>query len=136
MSARYALRSTVEAFPAADGAIYFLRGGTDAEHVLEEPTAAERELLDLLHEPRTVGELQDALGAEVEGLVGELEALGLVEQADAALDLPPEALARYDRQLPYFMDVTQSAAATAEAQRRLMEATVAVVGTGALGSWT
>lgn len=132
----YALRETVEAFPAGDGAIYFLRGGTHAEHVLDEPTALDRRLLELLHEPRTRGELLEAAGpgagsgSAVDELLGALDALGLLDTAGAAPPagpLPPAELERYGRQLPYL---------GIDGQRRLRRATVVLIGVGALGTWT
>jgi bacteriocin biosynthesis cyclodehydratase domain-containing protein len=148
----YALRDMVEAFPAADGAIYFLRGGTHAEHVLDEPTDLDRRVLELLHRPSTRGELlaaaPGATEAELDELLGALDELGLLDTvsgdaAPPAAPLDAEALARYDRQLPYLASAgaasgaaSAGAASGAEAQRRLLEATVAIVGCGALGSWT
>ncbi len=135
----YVLRDMVEAFPAADGAIYFLSGGTHAEHVLEEPTALERRVLELLHAPRTraelVGDPREA-GA-VDDLLAELDELGLLEaRADGSATplLTQEAAERYDRQLGYFARVSR--ARGQETQRRLLGATVAIIGCGALGSWT
>ena len=138
----YALRDLVEAFPASDGAIYFLRGGTHAEHVIEEPTELDRRLLELLHRPRRRAELLAEAGAaredELDELLGALDALGLLEAEAAAVPaagpLDAEAAARYDRQLPYF--AAEGRGSGEEAQRRLMDATVAIVGCGALGSWT
>ncbi len=136
----YCLSDMVEAFPASDGHIYFLRGGTNAEHVLEDPSDTDRRVLELLHRPRSRGEL---LGAAVEEreldeLLDGLGASGLLDveapgPGQAALGLAPELAARFDRQLPYF---GSSAPARGAAQRRLSEATVAIVGCGALGSWT
>lgn len=131
MTTTYALRQSVEAFPSTDGSIYFLRGGTHAEHVLEAPTDADRRLLDLLHAPRTRDELLAAAGpAEVDETLEALSALGLLETrtgAEPASPLPADALVRYDRQLPYL---------GADAQRRLMRSTITLVGCGALGTWT
>jgi bacteriocin biosynthesis cyclodehydratase domain-containing protein len=130
----YALHERVEAFPAGDGAIYFLRGGTTAEHVLDEPTPLDRRLLELLHEPRTRRELIAVAGpgdeAELDELLGALAELGLLETDDGTGPPPrlePEALERFDRQLPYV---------TEEGQMRLLSSTVALLGVGALGTWT
>ena len=49
--------------------------------------------------------------------------------------LTGEAAARYDRQMPYFA-AASPAVGGAAAQRRLLDATVTIVGCGALGSWT
>ena len=133
-AATYALRETVEAFPAGDGAIYFLRGGTHAEHVLDEPTELDRRTLELLHEPRTRNELLQAAGpgagAAVDELLAALDGLGLLETPGAGAPgapLPPAELERYERQLPYL---------GIDGQRRLRDATVVLIGVGALGTWT
>ena len=134
MTATYALREAVEAFPATDGAIYFLRGGTHAEHVLDDPTPVTRRVLELLHVPRTRAELLAAAGpdgaGEVDELLAALDALELLETltgSETPPALPAEAQERYDRQLPYL---------GADGQRRLMDATVTLIGCGALGTWT
>jgi bacteriocin biosynthesis cyclodehydratase domain-containing protein len=132
----YVLQETVEAFPATDGSIYFLRGGGDAEQVLPQPTADERVLLELLHAPRTEEELRKAAPeSDAAALLGDLRALGLVtDRPGRPSTLPSEARRRFDRQLPYF-EATGPVEAE-EAQRRLMAATVVIVGCGGLGSWT
>ena len=135
----YALGGMVEAFPASDGHIYFLRGGTDAEHVLEEPSEVDRRVLELLHRPRSRPELLEVSGAvprELDELLGALEAIGLLDVGplDAVgHGLGPEEAARFDRQLPYFAGGVD---ARVQKQRRLLDATAAFVGCGALGSWT
>lgn len=143
--ARLALRETAELFTAADGNVYVLRGGTDAEFVIEDPTPMQRALVELVHRPATVEELHDALvrrghdpgpGA-VEAALASLEELGLVAEHPRPYDgLDPESRARYDRQLVYFDDLLGDGALAVDAQRRLLGATVAIVGCGALGSWT
>jgi bacteriocin biosynthesis cyclodehydratase domain-containing protein len=134
----YALRPTVEAFPASDGSIYFLRGGGDAELVLAEPSDDERALLELLHEPRTAEELHAAVpGGSAAAILAELRELGLV-RTDAGLPsaLPGEAAERYDRQLLYFAGESGDDEAAAAAQQRLLDSSVCIVGCGGLGSWT
>jgi molybdopterin-synthase adenylyltransferase len=129
MSATYALRETVEAFPASDGAVYFLRGGTHAEQVLEDPTERDRRILDLLHVPRTRAELLDAAGgdtSDLDELLAALTELDLVETRQTAGTTATDLL-RYERQLPYV---------GLDGQRRLASATVTLIGCGALGTWT
>ena len=131
----YVLQETVEAFPATDGSIYFLRGGSDAEQVIPDPTAAERAVLELLHAPRTEDELRAAAEGDPAELLRDLQALGLVtDRPGRPSTLPADARRRFDRQLPYF-EATGPVDAE-EAQRRLMAATVVIVGCGGLGSWT
>lgn len=135
----FVLRDMVEAFPASDGAIYFLSGGTRAEHVLEEASDLDRRVLELLHVPRTRAELIRAPteADDVDALLAELDQLGLLETQDGApapAGLSEEAAERYDRQLAYF--ARARGADGQEAQRRLLDATVAIVGCGGLGTWT
>jgi bacteriocin biosynthesis cyclodehydratase domain-containing protein len=136
--ARYELRTTVEAFPAGDGSIYFLRGGPDAELVLPEPSEDERALLELLHEPRTAEELRAAApGGGADAILAELRELGLVRtETGGPSPLPGEAAERYGRQLLYFAAQTGDDDDAVAAQRRLLDATVCIVGCGGLGSWT
>ena len=139
------LRETVEAFPAADGRLYFLRGGTDAEFVVDEPSALDRDVIELLHAPADMRQLRAALAerghvcapGEIEALVGELEALHLAERLGPSADTGLNAATRerFARQLAYFADVLGPGQSTAAAQRRLLEATVVIVGCGGLGSW-
>ena len=142
---RIALRETVEAFTAADGNIYVLRGGTDAEFVIEDPSPLDRALVELLHTPASTEELRaalarrghDAAGGQVEAAVAELAGLGLVGAHPEHYDgLDPEDRARYDRQLVYFDDLLDGSDAAVEAQQRLLTASVTIIGCGALGSWT
>jgi bacteriocin biosynthesis cyclodehydratase domain-containing protein len=139
------LRETVEAFPATDGRLYFLRGGTDADFVVDEPSALDRDVVELLHAPADIAQLRSALAerghdcapGEVEALVGELEALHLAERLGPADDTGLNAATRerFDRQLAYFADVVGPGPSASGAQRRLLEATVVIVGCGGLGSW-
>ncbi len=135
---QFALHETVEAFPSTDGSIYFLRGGPQAEQVLAEPSADERRLLELLHTPRTLDELRAVAPPEtVETLLDDLRSVGLADEVTYGRSvLPDTAACRYDRQLPYFAAALGGRAAAAEAQRRLLESSVCIVGCGGLGSWT
>lgn len=133
------MRPTVDAFRASDGAIYFLRGGTDAEHVLADPHPAEARLLELLHVPRTRDELADALGeaALVDQLLDELRCLRLIDVDEPRRPrLAPDRAARFDRQLAYFADAAGDSAGAEAAQERLAAARVTIIGCGGLGSWT
>ncbi|CAA9514469.1 MAG: Molybdopterin-synthase adenylyltransferase [uncultured Solirubrobacteraceae bacterium] len=142
---RFALRETVEAFTAADGNVYVLRGGTDAEFVIEDPSPLDRALVELLHSPATLDELCNTLrrrGHETEPgalalIIEQLDELDLVSEFPVRyVGLSAEDRSRYDRQLVYFDDLIGVGAPAVEAQRRLLSATVTIVGVGALGSWT
>jgi bacteriocin biosynthesis cyclodehydratase domain-containing protein len=129
------LAADVEAFPARDGSIYLLRGGAEADLVVEQAGPAERALLASLQDgalPAT------ELVARVDGAAGALAALaahGLLEEAapSAPSRLGDEERERYDRQLRYF---ARDAGDAEAAQLRLRDARVTILGVGGLGSWT
>ncbi|MFY9578367.1 MAG: TOMM precursor leader peptide-binding protein [Gaiellaceae bacterium] len=129
----HALCASVEVLAGPDGRVFLLRPGT-SDLVLPEPDATDRALLDALAEPSTVETLARRTGAEPAAIEEKLEALRGVEvltswPADTPLD--EHDAQRFDRQLPYFAEL----GAPAELQRRLLDATVAVLGCGGLGTW-
>lgn len=121
----------VEAFPASDGDVYFLRSGHEADLVVRDAGDAERMLVALLNDGgHTRTELRRRVrGFDVDEALMALAALGLLESGDASApdDLTPEERERYDRQLPYV---------GARGQERLRDACVTILGVGGLGSWT
>ena len=135
------LRPTLEPFGAPDGSVYLLTGGPEATLVVEDASAIQRALLELLSAgvddvPDLVRQLAgqgfDSERAPVAEIVDQLAGLGLLERRltrDAGTEL-----ARYDRQLLYFADVAPLAYPE-DAQQRLRDATVVVLGCGGLGSW-
>lgn len=134
------LRPTLEPFEAPDGNVYLVTGGPDAALVVEDPSAPQRALLELLSAgvddlPDLVRRLagrgfgEDSL--PVADVVDQLAALGVLEPRLTAACPDPE---RYARQLLYFADVAPLAAPE-DAQARLRDARVVVLGCGGLGSW-
>lgn len=130
------LARDVEAFPASDGSIYLLRGGHEADLVVEDAGPGERALFRLLaHGERAIDELHRAVDEQAPGALNVREALanlaehGLIEDGAPAgpSTLSTEERARYDRQLPYV---------GATGQERLRDARVSILGVGGLGSWT
>jgi bacteriocin biosynthesis cyclodehydratase domain-containing protein len=119
------LARDVEVFPASDGSIYLLRGGADADLVIEDAAPAERALLRALRDG-SAGELGDGAAKAL----ATMAAHGLLEEAPCGGPsvLSAEERARYDRQLPYFADGEA-------AQARLRDARVTILGVGGLGSW-
>ncbi len=129
------LAPDVEAFPASDGAIYFLRGGPDAIAVVEDAGPRDRAIVAALAEeplaPAALAAAVERAGvpcstAHAAEAVAALAGLGLLAAG------PPDGDGgdRYARQRPYL-----DAAAGPEGQRRLGDARVAVIGVGGLGSW-
>src|SRR5215207_5611700 len=132
------LRSTVEPFGAPDGNVYLLAGGGEAELVVEEASPAQRALLELLS--AGVDDVEDLVRRLTGRGFHDVPAADIVEQLAAVgmLGRPlspacPEPT-RYARQLLYFGDVTPLAD-PGDAQIRLHEARVVVLGCGGLGSW-
>jgi bacteriocin biosynthesis cyclodehydratase domain-containing protein len=119
--------------------VYLLTGGPDAALMVEEASAPQRALLELLSAGvddvpdlarRLAGQGFDDL--PVAAIVDQLEALGLLERQLTPGACPdPE---RYARQLLYFGDVAPLSPPEA-AQARLRDARVVVLGCGGLGSW-
>jgi molybdopterin/thiamine biosynthesis adenylyltransferase len=135
------LKRTLEVLHASDGDSYVLRGGAQAEFVIEAATPDERELLDALAAGvPSLAALRDSVGATDEAAlaahVDELAGLGLLEEpaGDAVALLGTDAAERFDRQLAYFADVRPGEAARLQATLR--DARVAIVGVGGLGTWT
>ena len=130
------LKRTRESVNTAAGDIYILRAGEDTDLLIEQPDELTRSLLKALDGSRTAAELEDAFGAEtVADALGQLSALGLLDDASDDERLTPRERARYDRQLRYFSDVGTDSVPTSEYQRRLREARVLILGVGGLGSW-
>jgi bacteriocin biosynthesis cyclodehydratase domain-containing protein len=137
----YRLRPSVEVFPAADGCLYFIRPGPGPDLVVARPERADRVLVERLAEgPAAVAELQVGLaaaGAELSDaeLARKLDSLAsadlLLAHCDPDPPLDPGDAERFARQLPYFAEHGDPAAA----QRRLMAARVVVLGCGGLGTW-
>lgn len=136
------LKRSVDYFPAADGSVYLLRpGGEDL--TVKEPSARDRVVLELLAEGY-VGEaaLEEACeergvaAGDIAGALADLEATGVLERAGGEASISPDERERYDRQLIYFADLAKPGTAAEELQLRLRDATVVVLGTGGLGSWT
>jgi molybdopterin-synthase adenylyltransferase len=131
-----ALRPSVELFPAAGGDLYLIEPGRQPDLVVRHPAPADRLLLAALaRAPATVEALERALPLDRGTL---LEKLGDLRRAGVLASWPPperplpaEDAERFARQLPYFAERGEPEAI----QRRLLEATVAVLGCGGLGTW-
>lgn len=130
----YALRGSVEVLAAPDERVYLLRLGA-SDLVLPEPDATDRALLDALSKPATAQALATVTGAEQSVIQEKLDALDSVGvlttwPADTT-PLSADDAGRFDRQLPYLAEF----GAPADLQRRLGDATVAIIGCGGLGTW-
>jgi len=130
------IKRTTQRMEAPNGDLYLLRPSAGADIQIENPDAEGRRLLAALDGKRTREELIEVFGeAEVCDLLAQLEELGVVE--DAADDdlIAPGVMARFDRQLRYFSDISSGPTAS-ECQQRLESSRVAVLGVGGLGGWS
>ena len=130
------LKRTLELLTSASGDVYILRPTEETDLRIEQPDETARSLLDALDGTRTLEELERGFGSErTRQALGDLGALGLVDDAADDERVPTAVRARYDRQLRYFGDLASGTQAAPDYQRRLHDARVAVLGVGGLGSW-
>ncbi len=132
------LRPSIEVFPAPTGEIYLLRPGERGDLIVSDPDRADRAIIEILAAgSETTEGLCSRLAecADRQAIRGKVAAL---RRAGALVDVPPGAeplpaglAERFARQLPYFAETGDAAAA----QRRLRDATVVIVGCGGLGTW-
>ena len=130
------IKRTTESIGSPEGDVYLMRPSADSDIRIEKPNEEERELLGSLDGEHTLEQLQEKFGEEAVGdLISQLQELEIVEDA-ADDDLVPTAeLARFDRQLRYFSDVT-AGPPPSQCQLRLEDARIAVLGVGGLGGWS
>jgi bacteriocin biosynthesis cyclodehydratase domain-containing protein len=127
------IKRTTEAVETPDGDLYLMRPSAGNDIRIEKPSREQKELLESLDGEHTLEQLWEKFGEqEVGDLISQFNELEVIEDA-ADDDLVPAAeLARFDRQLRYFSDIGGELTPS-ECQRRLREATVAVLGLGGLG---
>lgn len=133
------LRRSVDARLIEDGTILLLRGPAQGDIELEGDGDALAQLLAELDGTRTVEELGRELAVpseELDDVIAELQAAGVVDDADVYADaLSSPDRERFDRQLDVLADQLGDADAAAQAQNRLRQARVCLLGLGGLGSW-
>ncbi len=130
------IKRTTERMESPDGDLYLMRPSAGADIHIEQPDEEGLRLLAALDGSQTREELEREFGDEEVGdLLAQLEELGVVE--DAADDdlIEDEVVARFDRQLRYFSDISTGPPAS-QCQARLEDARIAVLGVGGLGGWT
>jgi molybdopterin-synthase adenylyltransferase len=130
------IKRTTEQMESPEGDLYLLRPSAGADIHIEQPDEDGRRLLAALNGERTREELDDEFGEEEVGdLLAQFEELGIVE--DAADDdlIADDVVARFDRQLRYFSDIT-TGPTPSQCQSGLEGARIAVLGVGGLGGWS
>jgi bacteriocin biosynthesis cyclodehydratase domain-containing protein len=129
------IKRTTQKLDAPNGDLYLLRPSAGRDIHIEEPDEEGRRLLDALDGTRTRAQLIAEFGEhEVVDLLAQFEELGVVEDASDDDEIDDETMARLDRQLRYFSDVT-TGPTPSQCQSRLDEARIAVLGVGGLGGW-
>ncbi len=130
------LKRTTQRMEAPNGDLYLLRPSAGADIHIENPDEEGRRLLDALDGSRTREQLIEEFGVEEVGdLLAQLEELGVVEDASDDDLIDPKVMARFDRQLRYFSDITAGPTAS-QCQERLAKTRIAVLGVGGLGGWS
>jgi hypothetical protein len=130
------IKRTTEQMEAPNGDLYLLRPSAEADIQIENPDEEGRRLLAALDGTRERKELEDRFGAgPVRDLLAQLEELGLVEDAADDDHVSEGVLARFDRQLRYFSDVSTGPTAS-QCQAQLENARIVVLGVaGRPGHW-
>lgn len=130
------IKRTTDRLEAPNGDLYLMRSGTGKDIQIEQPDGEGRQLIYALDGEHTREELNEQFGEKaVEDVLEQLGQLGVIE--DAADDdlIDGEAIARFDRQLRYFSDVS-TGPTPSQCQGKLESAKVAVLGVGGLGGWS
>ncbi|MET0559025.1 MAG: TOMM precursor leader peptide-binding protein [Solirubrobacterales bacterium] len=128
------LKRTLERIDTAEGDVLLLRSSGDAITITA-PDRDERALLGALDGSHSLAELERRF-ADAAGAIGQMRALGMIEDAAEFEQLPASELERFDRQLRYFSDVAEDGLSPADCQTQLRDAKVAVLGVGGLGGRT
>ncbi|HEX5929567.1 MAG TPA: TOMM precursor leader peptide-binding protein [Solirubrobacterales bacterium] len=121
---------------APDGDVILMRTAMDDVRIAR-PGDTERELLRALDGSSTTDELIARFGAdEVTDNLAGMRRLFLIEDAADDASVPSAERQRFDRQLRYFGEIERGGPPAPECQRRLRDASVAVLGVGGLGGRT
>lgn len=128
------IKRTTEPIESPDGDVLLMRPSAGTDIRIEKPDEGERRLLAALDGKHTLEQLHEEFGEKAVGdVISQMQELELIEDgADDDLLVDGE-LARFDRQLRYFSDISSGGLTPSECQRRLREAKVAVLGVGGLG---
>ncbi len=130
------IKRTTEQFQAPSGDLYLRRPSETSDIRIKDPSPQLRQLLGALDGTRTRRELDEEFGVDLVGeLIGQLDEMGLGEDASDDDLIDPHARARFDRQLRYFSDVSDGQTPS-QCQEKLEGARIAVLGVGGLGGWS
>jgi bacteriocin biosynthesis cyclodehydratase domain-containing protein len=127
------IKRTTEQMESPQGDLYLLRPSAGADVQIEHPDEEGRLLLASLDGTHELAELEERFGEEpVRDLLAQLGELGLIEDAVDDDRMSGAVIARFDRQIRYFSDIT-AGLTPSECQARLESARIVVLGVGGLG---
>lgn len=130
------IKRTLARIETPSGDVFFLQGGTGNGVEIGEVDDLDRRFLQALDGSHTSQALEKKFGDEyVQEVLAQFADLGVVEDAADEDQIEDEVIARFDRQLRYFSDVSQGPTPS-QSQERLESARVAVLGVGGLGGWS
>ncbi|HEX3172969.1 MAG TPA: TOMM precursor leader peptide-binding protein [Solirubrobacterales bacterium] len=136
MMKRPRIKRTTETVESPEGDLYLQRPSLGKDVRIERPDEKSRRLLAALDGEHTQAQLEREFGSEeVDTVLSRFAELGVIEDAADDDRVPPETMARFERQLRYFSDISTGPAAS-ECQARLEAARIAVLGVGGLGGWS
>ncbi|HSK50414.1 MAG TPA: TOMM precursor leader peptide-binding protein [Solirubrobacterales bacterium] len=124
----------MEKFTTPEGDVHLVRPASSRDIVVEQPTAAQVQLLEALDGRTPLAELERRFGErEVGETIAQFQELEVIEDAADDELVPAPERERFDRQLRCFSDSPGAELTPSECQARLREAKVAVLGVGGLG---
>ncbi len=130
------IKRTTERMESPDGDLYLMRSAIGDDIQIEQPDEDGRRLIFALDGTRSREDLVDEFGEQaVDDVLDQLGMLGVVEDASDDDLIDDEVIARFDRQLRYFSDVSPGPTPS-QCQGKLESAKVAVLGVGGLGGWS
>lgn len=130
--ARPRLKRTIEPVEA-DGDLILMRATADDVRIMR-PSEEDRDLIKALDGEATIEDLAARFGgAVVTDTIERMRELQLLEDAADDEAVPAAERERFDRQLRYFSDMSAGVPTPSQAQKRLREARIAVLGVGGLG---
>jgi molybdopterin/thiamine biosynthesis adenylyltransferase len=130
------IKRTTERLEAPNGDLYLMRSAVSEDIQIEQPEDADRRLIAALDGTNSRQDLEGEFGEQaVADVLSQLGSLGVIEDASDDDELDEEVVARFDRQLRYFSDVS-TGPTPSQCQQKLESAKVAVLGVGGLGGWS
>jgi bacteriocin biosynthesis cyclodehydratase domain-containing protein len=130
------IKRTTERVESPEGDIYLQRPSLGRDVRIEQPDEQGRRLLAALDGAHSRSQLDREFGSqEVNAVLSRLGELGVIEDAADDDRVPRDVMARFDRQLRYFSDIS-TGPTPSQCQASLEGARIGVLGVGGLGGWS